>query len=226
MTSNTIHHHPDPDLLLDVASGIADPAIALVVETHAALCDECRRDLQLGTAVGAAMVMEAPAEPVSPTLLASIMDQLDDVPATGGGRQAAQGLRLSRDKEIDRLPEPVQSMAQKALAVRTWKTTYPGVRQLDLAGQGDGPSVELMRIEPGTRLPRHTHRGTEYTLVLQGAFRDEGGRFGAGDLSVRSCEVTHGPVAEDEEVCFALAVTFAPIQLTGALGLLQRTLGH
>jgi putative transcriptional regulator len=89
-------------------------------------------------------------------------------------------------------------------------------------------TMELLRIEPGKAIAAHAHEGTEYTLVLTGAFRDQRGIFAQGDLAVSDARHTHRPVAELGETCLALIVTTAPLRFKGPLGLLQRvmTLGR
>ncbi len=44
----------------------------------------------------------------------------------------------------------------------------------------------------------------ELILILDGAFRDERGRFGPGDISVADATVDHRPVAEKDRPCIAL----------------------
>ena len=48
---------------------------------------------------------------------------------------------------------------------------------------GDPAGVVLVGTH-GAEMPDHTHRGMEMTLVLQGAFRDDGERFSRGDVEV------------------------------------------
>ena len=48
--------------------------------------------------------------------------------------------------------------------------------------------------------------------MLQGAFRDETGRFGRGDLEDADPTLEHQPVAEAGEDCICLAVTDAPLR--------------
>jgi len=61
-------------------------------------------------------------------------------------------------------------------------------------------------------VPDHGHRGTELTLVLQGAFRDEVDRFARGDIEIATEELEHTPVAEAGEPCICLAATDAPLR--------------
>ncbi len=54
--------------------------------------------------------------------------------------------------------------------------------------------------------------------MLEGSFTDETGRYARGDVSVADPEVTHQPVAGRECDCICLAVTDAPLKMTGPLG--------
>jgi putative transcriptional regulator len=57
----------------------------------------------------------------------------------------------------------------------------------------------------------------ELTLVLQGAFQDEDGYYGRGDIEIASQDVYHTPVADISEDCICLAVTDAPLKFKGLI---------
>ncbi|MEM9754924.1 MAG: cupin domain-containing protein, partial [Pseudomonadota bacterium] len=57
----------------------------------------------------------------------------------------------------------------------------------------------------------------EMTLVLQGAYRDEDGRYGRGDIEVAGEDVHHTPVAEDGDPCICLIATNAKLKFEGLL---------
>ncbi len=97
-----------------------------------------------------------------------------------------------------------------------WRTKLPGLKEYDL-GTVDGCEVSLFWIKPGRAIPSHTHEGTELFLVLDGAFNDESGRYGRGDISVADESVDHRPVAENDRPCIGLSVTDAPLRLTGSI---------
>jgi putative transcriptional regulator len=67
-------------------------------------------------------------------------------------------------------------------------------------------------------MPTHTHDGSELTLVLAGGFSDESGHFVRGDVAEADPSINHQPVADPGEDCLCLAVTDAPIRLTGPFG--------
>jgi len=97
-----------------------------------------------------------------------------------------------------------------------WKTKMPGFREYDMEDV-DGCHVSMFWIKPGRTVPSHTHEGMELSLIIDGAFRDERGRFGRGDISIADPSVDHRPVAEKDVPCIGFAVTDAPLRLTGSL---------
>jgi putative transcriptional regulator len=75
-----------------------------------------------------------------------------------------------------------------------------------------------VRIQPGTALPRHTHRGTEMILVLSGGFRDRGQQFLRGDVAISDEAVEHRQLIDEDGGCVCLSVTDAPLRFTGLFG--------
>jgi putative transcriptional regulator len=71
-------------------------------------------------------------------------------------------------------------------------------------------------------MPRHAHHGTELTMVIEGAFADETGRYGAGDLAEVEAEVNHRPVAEGPMDCICLVAEQGNPRFGGFLGRLLR----
>ena len=218
----TIARHPSEELMLAHATGGLDAATALAIETHLALCPACRAEAATMDAVGGALLGDIAPVAMSEGALDALFARIDAEP-------------LRRPKatppELAVLPAPLRPVAAEALKTGRWRTLSPGIRALDLpvgapagapAGESSEGSVQLLRLKPGSGVPRHTHEGHELTLVLQGAFRDEAGRYGIGDFILCGPDDTHRPVAEAGPVCLALAVTDAPLRLSGVLGLVQR----
>jgi putative transcriptional regulator len=215
-------------LVTAYAAGQLAPAMAMLVETQAALRTDARDNLLIAeTAAGAFFECEAPVD-MSPDALSKALAAIDAAPFTAAPAVAQKrGARAAGAvlDEILNLPEPVRERALNAIGAGGWSFAGPGIRALDLDLPGDC-KAELLRIEPGWGAPRHTHGGAEFTLVLTGAFHDERGIYCAGDIAVAGPGVTHRPTAERGEVCYSLAVTEAPLEFTGALGMIQKMLRH
>lgn len=200
-----ITHHIPEAMLMAYAAGTLGHSFSLVVAAHVSLCDECRARLGAHEAVGGAVLEDQAAEPVTAALRDAVFAKLDDLP------------QQDDDVVYDRsgaYPGPVVA-ALKGKSPR-WKSAGKGVRQSILHFNEEG-SVRLLYIPPGQAVPDHGHQGMELTLVLQGAFCDETGRFGVGDLEVADDTVEHTPVADAGAPCICLAATDAPLEFKGLI---------
>ena len=206
------------------ASGQLDPGFMLLLDTQAALRPELARPLSQINAVAGALFEREDCNAMSDGSLDRMLAAIDGI----GAPETAQvrAARLAREglDEISRLPMPLQDFAFDAIGARGWSGAGRGLRiaHIDTGGRTE---VELLRIEPGCGAPRHTHRGHEYTLVVTGSFTDERGQYKPGDISVAGPKDTHQPIADEGDICYALAVRDGGLQFTGWLGLLQRVLG-
>lgn len=195
---NEITHHIPDELLISYANGTLGQAYSLVVAAHVSMCDESRARLGAHQAVGGALLEDAGTEVVSDRARAAVFDQLD-VPVKEAPPIRASGI----------FPEPVME-ALGGLPPR-WKPLGLGVRQMILNHDAEG-SARLLYIPGGQAVPDHGHNGLELTLVLQGAFQDETGRFGVGDVEVADGDLEHEPIAEEGEACICLAATDAALR--------------
>jgi putative transcriptional regulator len=191
-------HHLPPELLLATSAGRTDEATALVAAVHLTLCPTCRADLARLDAVGGALLEAAPAEATKvPDALwakldAAVPEPTPPAPAPSGKVLLPRPLvRYLGVADVDRLP---------------WKRILPGADELHLPLDRNGTPVRMTRTRGGFVLPRHTHEGTEMTLVLAGGFTDGGEHFARGDLSVCGPSVTHTIHFDPGDPCVALVV--------------------
>nr|WP_319948699.1 ChrR family anti-sigma-E factor [uncultured Shimia sp.] len=201
MTAIT-HHIPDAMLAAYAAGTLAHP-FAMVVASHVSLCAECRGALAAHEAVGGILLDCIETKTVSDRLKSNVLDMLDD-PFTPAHVY----------KRFGAYPAPVME-ALKGTPPR-WKSVGMGVRQCVLSS-GDEGSIRLLSIPPGQAMPDHGHGGLELTLVLQGSFKDETGRFGVGDIEIGDEHLEHTPVASAGAPCICLAATDAPLRFNALL---------
>ena len=95
---------------------------------------------------------------------------------------------------------------------------YGTAAEAEIPIRAPGYRTTLVRVRAGRMVPRHTHEGNELTVVLEGAFHDEAGHYRRGDLAIADSSVDHRPMADDGQDCLCLAVTDAPLRLTGRFG--------
>ncbi len=200
-----------------VASGRASAPLALLAETQAALAPRARAALGAAEAIASARFEGEAAAPVA--LSDAVLARLD---AIGQEQPAKHTQSDALAAELARLPAPLRDVAlQAAASGARWTFAAPGLRSL-LITDDNGVRAEVLRIQPGHGAPTHTHEGSEYTLVLEGAFHDGHAHYGVGDISFAHPDLTHRPIATPGPVCYAFAVTEAPLRFKGALGVVQR----
>ena len=196
-----IKHHLTQSLLMGYSAGTLPEAFNVVVATHISMCDECRAALGEMDAVGGEVLMAAGDAALSDDSLAATLEKIANTPAAPKMAARTKGI----------FPAPLQDYVRGDVEAVKWRRVGGGVRQMVLP-TSRGATVRLLHIPAGSEVPDHGHRGTELTLVLQGAFRDETDRFGVGDLEVANEDLNHTPVAEEGVDCICLAATDAPLR--------------
>ncbi len=201
-----IRHTLPDNILMGYAAGILPEAFNVVVATHVSLSDAARARLAAFEAVGGAVLEDDTAD-LADDSLDRMLARLDGLPqANARAAQAAEGI----------FPAPLADYVQGDGRNIRWRTAGGGVKQAILRTDGKA-SVRLLRIPAGQAVPDHGHRGTELTLVLQGAFFDGNNRYGRGDIEVANEETEHTPIAEAGMDCICLAATDAPLRFKGMI---------
>jgi putative transcriptional regulator len=202
-----IRHHPSAATLMGHAAGTLWEAAKPVVAVHLAHCSECRGRFAQAEAVGGLLLEGLPPAPLTPGALERALKRLnaDPQPVEAGvedvvpmaGTPAGGGVE-------DSLAATLRSLG---LPTHRLRWVAPGIRHALLLRSGPeagGGTLRLLRVRPGAVIPRHAHCGAELTLVLEGAFADETGRYGPGDVAEVEAEVSHRPVAQGPSDCVCL----------------------
>lgn len=203
--------HPSDELLVAYGAGSLDEPSALLVATHLALCPRCRAEVRRIEALGGAIIEDLPPADMAADALASVLARLDTPPARPQAREPASG--------PPGIPSPLRQYLPADMDALPWKRLTAGIEQTILL-QGRGIRARLLRIGAGIMVPEHGHGGMELTLVLQGGFTDHGRGYARGDVAMADQQVVHCPAADGGETCLCLAVTDAPLKLTGLVGML------
>ncbi|GEA05799.1 transcriptional regulator [Alteromonas sp. KUL42] len=94
---------------------------------------------------------------------------------------------------------------------------------VDLGNQG---VANFIFMGSGGSVPEHTHRGTEYTLVIDGEFSDGLSHYDTGDFIYMDGEKTHTPKAEGNEGCLVFSIVDQPLHFTSGLARLLNPFSH
>jgi putative transcriptional regulator len=200
-----ITHHPDTQLLNEFSAGTLNLAQSACVSLHLNYCQECRRQTQRLQQLGAEMFDRLPRQEIDASMLDAVMSRLDEEPPLSYAPQAPGS---------DTAPALMQRLMQGEYEDLEWKRMSSDL-QISRLRTGD-PLHEfaLYHIKAGGRIPKHTHRGSELTLVLEGSFSDEAGVYHQGDFLMRDGEDIHTPTAAQTADCICVGVLDAPIQFT------------
>ncbi len=206
----TIRHHISENLLLAHACGQLPEAFNLVVAAHLTMCDECRARAGAFDALGGAVIDADPG---------AGMDDMADAAVAAAvaritGAPQVKAWPVARAAGV--LPAPLADYVGGDLDAVRWRSVGMGVRQAILP-TARGASARLLHIPAGAAMPGHGHGGLELTLVLQGAFVDEGERYGPGDVESADAATQHTPVAEAWGDCICLAASDAKLKFSGLL---------
>ncbi|CAH1595039.1 Putative transcriptional activator ChrR [Vibrio jasicida] len=204
-----MNKHPDNNLLEAYASGSIDAVSGLVVATHLETCSKCRAYVNQLEAAQADVVIESSVMEYDVEFDSMFNDIItaetksDSIILKDVARVAVAGRDFKLPKTLSRFSD----------LVGEWKS-YGGKvysAQIDL---GEDARVNLMYISEDVRIPQHTHKGQESTLVLHGGFSDEDGHYEVGDVLVRDASVKHSPFTKAGEDCLCLTVLTEPMIFT------------
>jgi len=193
----SVQHHPSEMTLATYANGSLGRLPALVVATHLSFCATCRATAHLVETAGGLLIEQLPPTPLAPDALDWTLARLDRPPDT------------ARADETSTLLEPQPSVwppPLHGLRVGRFRWLGPGVHFAELLRSGD-ELLGLLRLRAGVIVPLHAHRGTELTCVLEGAYRDETGLYGPGDIEQADKQVRHRPVVQASGDCLCLVAT-------------------
>ena len=213
----TIRHHLDDSTLLAYAAASLPQGMALLVACHLHDCPRCRQTLLQAEAVGGALLEALEPAPLDARALQVVMARLD-APENKLSENTAAAAPAVRHSD---LPVPLQQHLSGDLASLPWRRLGYGMQHIDLKLAGPG-TTRLLKIAPGISVPHHTHGGNELTLILQGSYADEIGRFCAGDVADLDDTVQHQPIVDTDQDCICLIATDAPLRFSGLMGRLAQ----
>jgi len=203
-----VKHHIGDEFLMAYAAGVLPESFGVVVAAHVSLSDDSRARLGAYDTVGGAVLDNVQPAAMDDNALAATLARIK------GQMPTPRAATPPRKPGI--LPDAVQGYVGGDVGAVAWRNIGRGVKQAILPTRDDA-KVRLLYIPSGMAMPDHSHGGTEMTLVLQGAYRDEDGAFHRGDIEVADEDVQHTPVAFGPEDCICLTATDARLRFTSVL---------
>jgi len=209
-------HHPNENILVEFSAGTLPLAQAVAVKAHLHFCSECQQSVQKMEAYGGSMLEKLEPQPTMVGGFDKLMGAID-----GGMPAKVESVRA--DNTISEpsgdntgLPTLIQKMIEnKPLK---WKKVNRSLKTAPLTIGQKQFQVSLQKIEAGNTVPKHDHRGTEMTVVLEGSFSDKQGIYQEGDFLIKEPGDVHQPISARNQHCLCLSVEEAPVKLTGLWG--------
>ncbi len=223
-----IEHHLDSATLMAFSAGCLGEALSAVAAAHLELCAQCREELADLDLIGGALLHDLSVKAESGSRAAVPAMPGDVVPLPGRNPADGQG-RSGRKAPSARANEPVAFAARIGvdLANVPWRRLGPGVWHYRVPlSPGVKGDLRLLKIAAGKRMPEHGHGGSELTLVLEGAYRDENGEYRCGDIQDIDGEQEHQPVADPQVGCVCIIASEQRVRYKGIVNrLLQPLIG-
>jgi quercetin dioxygenase-like cupin family protein len=186
---------------LDMLDGDEAKAVERAIAADAALAAE------LAALRDAVHAMPVVAVEPSPAVEVSLMASL------GHGRYERFAARLS--ELLDLAIDPIRVLLGK-IDRGFPPQEAPGVSLIHFDG---GPAYAaadcgIVRVEPGSMFPWHTHLGEEHSLILSGRMVDNDGReYGPGDEYIAQLDTSHDLATVGDEPVIFVARALNGIQL-------------
>jgi putative transcriptional regulator len=215
------NYHPSDELLMSFSAGQMPDALGIIVACHLEKCSHCRQRAALYDRLGGEILMDTVDAPVAPQLLDNLLCKLDlpDPNAANESNITTSGTSAASEiKIIKNLPKPLRRFVTKEFSQLPWSGMTSSLKEFELPFSGKGLTAKFYKISAGKELPVHTHRGNEYTLVLDGSFSDKAGDYHQGDFIWTDTQTIHQPKAANDGDCICFAVTDAPLKMTGFFG--------
>ncbi len=197
---------------MQFTAGQMSNALGIMVACHLEACQDCRNRIRVYEQLGGEIIQETPPVEVSGNLLSKVLSRLDEPePDQSKLKQAS----IVADP---RIPRPLTRFVPGYFDQLEWTGLSKSIKEYKLPISDQHYTAKLYKIAAGKELPVHTHKGNEFTLVMDGSFSDNAGQYHKGDFILADTQTVHQPKADDHSDCICFAVLDAPLKMTGFFG--------
>lgn len=202
-----INHHPDPAWLVSYSAGSLPDPFNVVLEAHLAVCAHCRETLLAADEIGAAFMLGGSTTGQPPVAT-------NPLPSMAGGETPVEWAKAEAE------PKDVAHFFDRYIGGHldslNWMRAGKGLRVCKLSEDHEN-RMWMLRADPRTVLPKHSHAGSELTFVLKGSFESQGALFRVGDIEDADDSTLHQPVITEDGECVCIAALDGPLRFAGLL---------
>ena len=201
------YYHPSDDILMAFAAGQHADALGVMVACHLEKCPQCRDKVKMFERLGGELFDELEQAEMNKESLTTLLSRLD--------QPLVEAPRPSYDA---RIPAPLRRFLPAYYDELKWQGFSSSIKEFTLPISNKEYTAKFYKIAAGKELPVHTHKGNEYTLVMEGSFSDKAGDYHRGDFILADTQTIHQPKAAEDCDCICFAVMDAPLKMTGFFG--------
>jgi putative transcriptional regulator len=200
---------------MQFAAGQLGDALGIMVACHLESCAECRQTSKHFEHLGGDILESLDSVDISPDFVSRTLAKITEAALV---EVKLANVAEKSTKSVSQFPKPLQRFLPDSLDQLSWYGFSKNIQQFDLSFSDKRYTAKFYKIKAGKELPQHTHKGQEFTLVVDGAFSDEGGSYHKGDFILADPTIKHQPKAHADADCICFAVMDAPLQFTGFFG--------
>ncbi|GGZ64706.1 ChrR family anti-sigma-E factor [Paraglaciecola chathamensis] len=209
-----INFHPDLVHLRAFAQGTCPTNLALMVSAHVDMCPRCQALVMQAQEEIGSEVFSGSSEVIDPSPdYNDMLQQIMQSPAFEVPEVKPISNILELDGKRFELPRALARYSEKTgnwsrLVGKLWQAP------VDLGQEGQ---ANFIYMEKGGKVPEHTHKGTEFTLVIDGQFSDGLADYDCGDFTIMDSTNKHMPFSEADEGCLVFTMVDKPLYFTSGL---------
>lgn len=206
------NYHPSDELLMQFSAGQMPNALGVMMACHLEKCSLCSSRKRVYEQLGGEIMLDTPPVDMSSHTLDRLLAKLDEPTISDAQETKNKALIDSR------IPKPLVRFIPNYFDELEWTGLSRSIKEYRLPISDEHFTAKLYKISAGVNLPVHTHKGNEFTLVMDGSFSDDSGSYDEGDFILADTQTVHQPKAAEDKDCICFAVLDAPLKMTGFFG--------
>jgi putative transcriptional regulator len=218
-----ISFHPKYTDLQAFSAGNCKPAMALMISAHVDMCAQCQRDcIDIQSELASDLFAQPKPVAILDRQYLAMMSNITELPVAEQTVPAASSTSIELDGKFFELPRALRRHVKNTgnwshLVGKLWQAP------VDL---GDIGKANFMYMEKGGRVPEHTHKGTEMTLVVDGQYSDGIAEYDCGDFTIMNNQHNHLPHSEADDGCLVFTIVDQPLHFTAGIARLLNPFSH
>jgi putative transcriptional regulator len=218
-----INFHPMFTDLQLFAAGNCQPAMSLMISAHIDMCPKCKKSCEeIQTQLASDVFKQTEiAEPLGKHYT-SMVSEITSLPSAHKIAPIEDVTSIELDGKFFELPRTLRRHVKNTgnwsrLVGKLWQAP------VDL---GEIGRANFMYMEKGGRVPEHTHKGTEFTLVVNGQYGDGISEYESGDFTVMDSHHNHLPHSQADDGCLVFTIIDQPLHFTAGIARLLNPFSH